>query len=581
MSTRQPGSGRYDVVIMGAGPGGTTLAALLARRSNLRVAVVEKAEFPRDRIGESFSYRVIPVLEASGALKPVLESGCWVKKFGGFYAWNPDRPATTFFEHHHHLVDGAYRWAIHCNRADFDQILLEHARSLGVEVFQPVGVTGVERKAGGGFDVGLSDGTALEARIFVEAAGRQTSLLTGESKAHLSKFENVAVWTHVIDGRPPQTLPGDWNIFREPNLSPIGSFAFEDGWYWYIPVPKMVNGERVVTHSLGMVTDPAQLKGNADVRRSSQALVEHARKVPLLRDLIANAAPIEESVHVATNYSMVSERFCDYDEGWLLLGDSAFFVDPLFSSGVAFAVHEAAGASLLIKEALEGTRSAEECRDLWRDYDASWHRLGSSFALVIDQWYHAIAEAHPDSVYWRRKSVTRVAGLQTAAFQAVVDTAVSPDLVRVLTREVDDLETVLSTGPIAELRRAAGASEDTPLALAPGVRFRAGVSAGVGQSRGSYRPGEEAKVGSPVARYWDDPLSPDVDLPPMYGEPVPCWYFDDGEHLVRAPSEAAGRPVYEACAGGGRSARDIVAGFDPMQRQLLRELVSVGMVRHP
>lgn len=570
----------FDVVIMGAGPGGTTLAALLRRRSGLRVAIVEKAPFPRDRIGESFSYRVIPALEASGALKPVLESGCWVKKYGGFYAWNPERPAATFFEHHHHLVDGVHRWAIHCNRADFDAILLEHARSVGAEVRMPAAVAGVRRRSRGGFDVALSDGTQLVTRLFVEAAGRQTSLVTGELKSHLSQFENVAVWTHVLGGRPPQTLPGEWNFFREPDLSPIGSFAFEDGWYWYIPVPKIVNGERVVTHSLGMVTDPAQLKGNADVRRSSRALLAHAQKVPLLRDLIAEATPIDAKVHVATNYSMVSERFCDFDEGWILLGDSAFFVDPLFSSGVAFAVHEAAGASLLIREALGGSRSADECRDLWRDYDASWHRLASSFALVIDQWYHAIAEAHPESVYWRRKSVTRVAGLQTAAFQAVVDTAVSPDLVRVLTRDVDDLEAVLSRGPIAELRRASGATEDAPLALSPGVRYRAGLSVGVGQSRGTYPPGEPARPGSPVARYWEDPLSPEVELPPMYEAPVPCWYFDDGARLVRAPSEEVGRRVLQACAGGGRPAREIMAAMSPLERQLMGELVAVGMVRH-
>src|SRR5689334_2432264 len=115
----------YDVVIMGGGPAGATLGARLARETDLEVAIFEAEYFPRDHIGETFVHTIVPSLMESGALGKVLASECWVKKYGGFYSWDPKRPWSTFFEHALQARDGHYRWAIHCNRPEFDHILLE------------------------------------------------------------------------------------------------------------------------------------------------------------------------------------------------------------------------------------------------------------------------------------------------------------------------------------------------------------------------------------------------------------------------------------------------------------------------
>ena len=249
----------YDVVIMGGGPGGATLAARLVRETELSVAVFEAESFPREHIGESFVHTVIPSLQASGPLAKVLASACWIKKYGGYYAGDHERPWATFFEHELHESDGFLRWAIHVDRPEFDKILLDHARECGASVFEQTPVTAVSRE-GAVTRVTLGDKGKVRCRVFVNSSGRTSNTTISGDKAFLSDYRNIAVWGHVVGGKQAQQVKGDWNIFRERDLSPIGSFAFDDGWAWYIPVPKIVDGERVRTYSVGIVTDPSVLE---------------------------------------------------------------------------------------------------------------------------------------------------------------------------------------------------------------------------------------------------------------------------------------------------------------------------------
>src|SRR5262245_11772486 len=291
----------YDVVIMGGGPAGATLGARLARETKLSIAIFDSEYFPRDHIGESFVHTIVPSLMESGALPKVLASQCWVKKFGGYYAWS-ERPWATYFDHALFERDGHYRWAIHVNRPEFDQILLDHAREAGVDVYEGTGVTGVVRD-GDTTLVQLGPNGTTRCRVFVNSSGRDSSTTITGKKAFLSEYRNVAVWNHIVDGKYAQSLPGEWNIFRDKNISSIGSFAFQDGWFWYIPVPKIVQGKRVVTHSLGIVTDPAILRMPGKRFTETEAFVKAAKSVPFLRDLIGDAKLVSDKFLTAANYS--------------------------------------------------------------------------------------------------------------------------------------------------------------------------------------------------------------------------------------------------------------------------------------
>ncbi len=564
----------FDVAIIGAGPAGSTLAALLARQSNLRILLLETEKFPREHIGESFSHRLIPIMAESGALEKVLASDCWIRKYGGFYSWDPEHPYATVFEHHAFMRDGLRRWSIHVDRARFDDILMRHAASLGVQAITEADVVKVTH--GDPSTLETRDGRSFQARFVVEATGRRRSLVSQEPKAFLSRYKNIAIWQHVLGGKPAQSLPGDWNPFREEDLSAIGSFAFEDGWFWYIPIAGTRDGSRPLSHSLGLVTDPRVLE-KTDYREPGK-LLEAAKRVPLLASLIQEATPLYDEVRIATNYSMLNGRFCNLDERWILIGDSAHFVDPLFSSGVTFALLHAASAALLLTATLDPSRPHAQKQDLWDDYEQDWGLTARSFALAIDQWYHAISRSYPESLYWRSRAENAMADDRSQTFHALVNTEFSTDLLHVLTKTTDDLDQLDTMGPLA--RKIVAIAKDKPaptdvIRLRPEVELRESHAVQVVRSTvAAQKDGAEQRASS----FWKDPGS----LRPgdwIYDQPIACHRLVGQNGIsVRFMDESdKGLELHRWLAQGAVYA-DLLTMATPHQKLLLHRIWRAGML---
>jgi flavin-dependent dehydrogenase len=569
----------YDVVIMGGGPAGATLGARIARETKLSVAIFESEFFPRDHIGESFVHTIVPSLQESGALPKVLASECWVKKYGGYYAWS-ERPWSTYFDVALHDMDGHYRWSIHCNRPEFDQILLDHARDSGAEVYEGHEITGVRRE-GDVTRIELGANGFTHARVFVNCSGRTGSTtITGE-KAFLSQYRNIAIWNHVVGARLAQTLPGEWNIFREKNISPIGSFAFEDGWFWFIPVPKIVQGKRVLTHSLGMVTDPHVLSRPGKRFTDPRIFMETARKVPFLGDLIADAEVVSDKFLTATNYSRISGKMCDYDTGEIRVGDAAYFVDPLFSSGVHFALLHSGAALALIKARFNPALRDELKRDLWLDYNGMLSTIARGFCLGIDQWYNEIANAHPGSIYWRLRGDTPTFAAREDTFLGLVNGSVHGDLLQVITKGTNAIGLL---GKDGALRRTYQVLQDKEPAASSKIQLKKNVA--IKESVTLEAP-PVSPEGKPVSfihgPYWDDPMGRANEVRELWPGAIPCHrlYFADGENDSQVrffESEHHGLELIDRLRSGPESYGQLKASLSPAQQHILLHLVLTEMV---
>lgn len=584
----------YDVVIMGGGPSGSTLAAFVRKYSQLKVLIVEREPFPREHIGESMAHPVIPIIEESGALPKVLAGDYWVKKYGGIFYWDKKGPSVAYFDHPNYQEDGVHRWAVHLNRSDFDNTLLRHAESMGTKVIEGREIKAYRLEGDHGV-VELDQGELIHTKIFVDASGRSSNIITGQRRKFLSNYKNMAIWNHYTNYKPAQLLEGDWNIFREKDISPIACFAFRHGWVWYIPVPKVIDGNKLHTVSIGIVTDPS-LKDHGINLRDPNVFLEQLRGIPEMAPLIEDIKPVYPEMNITSNYSMINDKFCDFDERWVGIGDASYFVDPLFSSGVTFAGGMASTAALMIRETLlRDTLSESQKRELWFDFDHQWHLIAASFALSIDQWYYAIAKNHPDSVFWTgRSKMTLDLGIREKTFNALVDTAINQDLLEVMTSGSQRMADLDQGGSYMQTLTRLNAKEPDDNALVQigdGVLIRDGHSLDIPGFKGSIPPmGLPKHIKEKIAEYWRDPIKNSHVIPSMVERLLPVSrFYREGQPLadqIRFVEERdGGKALYEQLQTP-QPYGELKLRLSPPQRSLLKllvlnEMATVAKAAHP
>lgn len=307
---------RCDVLIVGGGPGGSSAAATLAA-SGHRVVLLEKAQHPRFHIGESLLPANLPLFERLGVAEQVRAIG--LAKFGAeFHA--PAPPART---QRFAFADGwnkALPLAYQVRRSEFDAILIRRAAALGAQVIEQCRAHEVEFTAEAVRVQAEHAGTSrsFEARYLIDASGRDTFLATRlgtkqRSRAH----ESCAMFAH---------FSGTW---RDPDCERSGDislFWFEHGWFWFIP---LADGAT----SVGAVVWPEYMKSRRQTVREF-FLATIAACPPLAQRLAGSELATE--VQATGSYSYQCARASG--ERYVLIGDAYAFIDPVFSSGVLFAM---------------------------------------------------------------------------------------------------------------------------------------------------------------------------------------------------------------------------------------------------
>jgi len=387
----------YDVVVIGGGPAGSTLAALLCR-SGLSVALLEREAFPRYHIGESLLPEVLDVLRESGAL-PAVEQAGFLRKEGGVFRWGSNPEPWTF--HFDEAKDRyKYTYAYQVVRSQFDNILLEHAKSCGVKVFHECTAREYSEHSadssglvGGKVAASDRDGQTHEftARLVADCSGQAGWLA---NKFKLRKYDpflrNVAIFAYYRDAT---RLQG-----RDENA--IFCEAMELGWFWNIPLHDGTN-------SVGLITKAELTPSGEDRLAFYEAAIQ--KSVHTRRMLSTGRRATE--VRCLADYSFRPSKLVG--PGFVLVGDAGNFIDPIWSTGVMLAT---TGARMAARAILESFQSGKT--EPLLQYEAAAQQFVSRYRHFIYFFYQT--NATPENYFWKAYTMIGTAADPRDAFIRLV-----------------------------------------------------------------------------------------------------------------------------------------------------------------
>ncbi len=325
----------YDAIMIGAGPSGTSSAALLAEKGH-RVLVLDRDAFPRYRVGESLIPFTFRPLERLGMI-PKLKVSAFQKKYSVCFIQPDGKKSQPFYFHSRYDKETvAQTWQV--LRSEFDQMMADNAKEKGAEIRHEVTVTRLLEEDGSvtGVEIQNRDGSTeqIRARITLDCSGKEAFAATRLGWRVPDPYLNkVAVWTYYKGSkREPGIDEGQTTI----------AFVPHKGWFWHIPQ----HGDMV---SVGIVAEGKYL--TRDGVRDPKAIFEREiHENEWIKDHLSDGQPCGQ-YWITSEYSRHS-RYC-FKPGLLLLGDAFAFLDPVFSSGVMLALKSGVLAADAIDEGLK------------------------------------------------------------------------------------------------------------------------------------------------------------------------------------------------------------------------------------
>jgi len=373
-------NGQYDVLLIGAGPSGSSAAALLAEYGH-NVLLIEREKFPRYHIGESLLPFTHEPLKRLGLIER-MRASAFIKKYSVQFVSTSGKASEPFYFNTRYDDDVAQTWQV--LRSEFDQMLLDHARDKGANVVEETKVLDLLRDGDRvtGVRVRQPDGTEAEYRapITLDCSGKE-SFAASRNRWRVPdpELNKVAVWTYYKGAKRDKGI--------DEGTTTV-AFLPEKGWFWHIPL----HDDRV---SVGVVAEGKYLTRDG-VKAPKDIFHREVTQNKWIEEYLAPGKSTGD--YYVTNEFSYHSRHCGC-EGLLLLGDAFCFLDPVFSSGLMLALKSGVMAADAVHAAIEANDFSPA---QFEDYAATLREGIENMRKLVYVFYHPnftfrdFIEKHPD-----------------------------------------------------------------------------------------------------------------------------------------------------------------------------------------
>lgn len=350
-----------DVLIIGAGPSGC-VSAMSLKNDGFNVLVVEKSVFPRFAIGESLLPKCMEHFKEVGLFDAIDKAG-FEKKFGARFIRNNEVCEFDFSDKY----TKGWDWTWQVPRAEFDQVLTDELQKNDIPVLFNTEVLAVSINTDGSSETLIKENTnentqTIKAKFIIDCSGYGRLLANQMELNKLSDVQvNASVFNHVNDVNRPKGKEGTLITF---------DVLDQHTWLWVIPFS---NG----TTSLGVVSNEKTISSlQSDAFSKLNYFIEKSEHY---KARFKGCKPITKTYEMSA-FSKSATKI--YGNGFALTGNSAEFLDPVFSSGVTFATESALRASKLASKQLKG-----ETVDWETDYELYIKSGVTVFKSYVKEWY--------------------------------------------------------------------------------------------------------------------------------------------------------------------------------------------------
>ncbi|HEX5471739.1 MAG TPA: NAD(P)/FAD-dependent oxidoreductase [Lacipirellulaceae bacterium] len=375
-----PSKSDYDCIVIGGGPSGSSTAALVAE-AGFRTLLLERDREPRRKVGESLMPESYWAFQRLGVLD-AMRRGPFAQKVGVQFVSSSGRESSPFLFTRHDPRECGRTW--HVEREKFDQMLLDNAAAKGAEVHRGVRVLDVVFDNNRATAIRLANesqngethgeaasaashrGDTIRAKVIVDATG-QAGLLGARFQLRESnpEFRKVAVWGHFRGSRRDVIDGGVMTVCLRTQS--------DRSWFWHIPLSNNVV-------SIGVVGD-ADYFFRPGAGTPDEVFATEVADCPGMQKRLEGAEKVA-GLDVVKEYSYGTTRASG--DGWVLVGDSWGFIDPIYSSGVWFALKS---GQLAADAIIEGLRSGDLSGEQLGKWVPNFARGTAWVRKLAEAWY--------------------------------------------------------------------------------------------------------------------------------------------------------------------------------------------------